>query len=265
MNYKGIHSNKRKILATILASGKGFITIDFVVKILGWDRKRVRELLSSFNRAGWIKLIKRGLYVSVPLESDDPSLTNENPFVLASYLYKDCYISGWSAASFWGLTDQIFLKTWVITRAQIRKKEEVIGNHAFALKHASMDYLYGLYSEWIGQDKVSISDPHKTIIDFANFIDEYGWQSFVDVFQEYLKSEHKDLKTLLEYANKSKNYTIFKRIGFMLETFSAKDTVFIDQCLKEVREGATLFAPKKRGESFSNKWRMWIPKSMVES
>lgn len=265
MNYKGLHSNKRKILATILASGKGIITIDSVVATLGWDRKKVREFLSSLNRAGWIKSVKRGLYVPVPLESDDPTLTNENPFVLASYLYKDCYIGGWSAASFWNLTDQIFLKTWLITKTLIREKEEMRGNHAYVLKHASSSYFYGLYTEWIGQDKVYISDPHKTVIDFANFIDEYGLQSFVDMFLEYLRSEHKDLKILLEYAAKAKNNTVFKRIGFMLEKFSPEDAAFIDQCLKEVREGATMFAPKEKCESFSNKWRMWVPKSMAES
>lgn len=265
MNYKGLHSNKRKILATILASGKGVITIDSVVDILGWDRKRVRELLSSFNRAGWIKSVKRGLYVPVPLESDDPALTNENPFVLANYLYKDCYIGGWSAASFWNLTDQIFLKTWLITKTLIREKEEIRGNHAYVLKHASSSYFYGLHTEWVGQDKVYFSDPHKTVIDFANFIDEYGMQSFMDVFLEYLKSEHKNLKMLLEYAGRAKNNTVLKRIGFMLERFSPQDTAFIDQCLKEVKEGATLFAPKEKCEAFSNKWRMWLPRSMAES
>jgi predicted transcriptional regulator of viral defense system len=262
MNYRGLHTNKRKALATILEDGKKVITTDSVVSLFGWDRKKTREFLCSLNRAGWIKLLKRGLYIPVPLELDDPSLAAENPMVLASYLYKDCYIGGWSAASFWHFTDQLFLKTWVITDASIRLKEETRDAHTYALKHTASSYFYGLYIEWFGQDKVYISDPHKTVIDFANFIDDYGSQSFIDVFLEYLKSEHKNLKTLLEYAEKTSNTTVFKRIGFVLEKFSPKDIVFINQCLEKVKVSATMFAPKEVCKSFSNKWRMWIPKSM---
>jgi len=147
MNYQGLHSKKRKILATILASGKKVITTDATVNLLGWDRKKARELLFSLNHAGWIKSIKRGIYIPVPLESDDPSLADEHSFVLATYLYKDCYIGGWSAASFWNLTDQLFLKTWLITKSPVRKKEEIRGSHIYSLKHVPSSYFYGLYIE----------------------------------------------------------------------------------------------------------------------
>jgi hypothetical protein len=69
----------------------------------------------------------------------------------------------------------------------------------------------------------------------------------------------------LSYGEKTKNITVFKRIGFMLEKFSPADVESINQCLGKVTEGATLFAPREKCESFSNKWRMWIPKSMIES
>ncbi len=265
MKYKGFSGKRRKLLSTILANGKGVITIDSVVAILGWDRVKARAFLSSLNQAGWIKSVKRGLYIPVPLESDNPELTNVNPFVLANYLYTDCYVGGWSAASFWGLTDQIFLKTWVIVKAPVKEKEEVRGNHTYALKRVSSSYFYGLYTEWIGQDKVYISDPHKTVIDFANFIDEYGMQSFMDVFLEYLRSEHKDLKVLLGYADKAKNKTVFKRIGFMLEKASPADTEFVDTCLTKIGKSVTLLSPKEKCETFVTKWRLWVPTSIAES
>ena len=113
MKYQGLNAERRKNLAYLLRSGKGAITIDAAAQTLGWEREKARAFLSSLNRSGWLKLIKAGVYIPVPLESDEPDLTGENEFVLANYLYESCYIGGWSAASFWGLTDQIFRKIWV--------------------------------------------------------------------------------------------------------------------------------------------------------
>lgn len=264
MKYRGINAERRKSLARILAAGKGAITIDSATKILGWEREKARAFLSSLNRSGWLKLIKPGVFVPVPLESGEPDLTEENEFVLANYLYGNCYIGGWSAASFWGLTDQIFLKTWVMTSGFVRKKEETKAGHTYLLRHVPQPYFFGLQTEWINQDKVLMSDPHKTIIDFANFITDFGLQGLVDVFTEYLRSKHKNLDILLDYATQTTNRTVFKRIGFLLELYEPNALEHIDICLQNISKGPSQLSPNIVGEVYLKKWHLKVPRSMVK-
>lgn len=263
MKYHGLNADRRRNLARILAAEKGVITIDAVAHILLWEREKARAFLSSLHRSGWLKLIKAGIYVPVPLESDEPNLTDENEVVLATYLYKNCYIGGWSAASFWGLTDQIFSKTWIMTSSFVRKKEETRSGHTYCLRHVPSAYLFGLHTEWVNQDRVFWSDPHKTLVDFANFITEFSLQGFTDVFIQYLRSEHKNLDILLDYASRSMNQTIFKRLGFMLEKYSLSDQQHINLCLENISKGPSKLSPNVPCDVYIKQWHLNVPQSMV--
>ena len=262
MKYRGLSAERRKLLARILSIGKGAITTDDVVQLLGWERERVREFLSSLCRAGWLKRIQQNVYVPVPLESEDPSLTGENELVLANYLFGNCYLGAWTAAGFWGLTDQIFLKTWVFATDHVRKKEQTKGEHTYLLKHIPGAYFYGLHPEWIGQDRIFYSDPHKTIVDFANFVDELGLQSLIDILQVYISSEHKNLEVLIQYMHKAQNRTLFKRLGFLFEKFAPEERSFIAQCQKNISKGPSMLSPKTTCELYLKRWHLRVPKYM---
>lgn len=183
--------------------------------------------------------------------------------MLASYLFGECYIGAWSAASFWGLTDQLFLKTWVLTSHFVRRKEQTKAGHAYFLKHISKHYFFGLHTEWMGQEKVLFSDLHKTVIDFANFIDEYGLIGFIDVFTAYLHSQHKNLDLLLDYAHQAQNKTLYKRLGFMLERLAPHEEKAINHCLENLGQGVSKLAPTLICDVYVAKWRLKIPHHMV--
>ncbi len=262
MKYLGLRAERRKNLARLLAAEKGAITIDSATKSLGWEREKTRAFLSSLSRSGWLKHIKHGLYVPVPLESEEPDLTAEHEFVLARYLFKDCYIGGWSAASFWGLTDQLFLKTWVMSSGEVRKKEVIQGGHKYILRYVPQSYFFGLHTEWIKRDKVLISDPHKTIIDFANFITDFDLLGLADLFKEYLRSEYRDLDVLLDYAAQSTNRTVYKRIGFLLELYEPTAADHINLCLKNISKGPSKLSPHTEHDVYNKKWRLRVPLNM---
>jgi predicted transcriptional regulator of viral defense system len=264
MNYAGLFVKKRKLLAKLLAEAKGVITIDMAADILHMERERARSLLSSLHRSGWLKMVQGGMYVPVPLEAEDPSLTGENPFVLASYLYKNCYMGGWSAASYWGLTDQIFLKNWVMTTQNVKRKEVERGGHSFVLTHIKEDYFYGLHTQWIERDQIYISDLHKTLIDFANFMDYFSLISLEDTFKEYLQSKDKDLEKLIDYAQKAHNRTLFKRLGFLLEVYAPTETEAIDTCAQNISSGPSKLSTSTRCSVYLKKWRMYVPERMIK-
>jgi predicted transcriptional regulator of viral defense system len=264
MKYHGLSAQRRKNLALLLSKEKEAITIDAAAQILGWEREKARSFLASLSRSGWLKLIKPGIFVPVPLSSDEPDLTEENELVLANYLYGHCYIGGWSAASYWGLTDQIFQKTWVMTSNFVRKKEETRAGHTYLLRHIPQDYFFGLHQEWVKQDKIVVSDPHKTIIDFANFINDFDLYGLIDIFTEYLRSSHKNLDTLLAYAHQTKNRTMFKRLGFLLELYEPEAITYIQQCLENISKGPSQLSPNLKGGIYIKRWHLKVPQHMVK-
>ena len=109
-----------------------------------------------------------------------------------------------------------------------------------------------------------ISDPHKTIIDFANFITDFDLQGLVDIFKEYLRSEHKNLALLMDYANQAKNRTLYKRLGFLLELYEPNESEYIETCLHKISKGPSQLSPNTSCDVYIKKWHLKIPRSMIK-
>ena len=263
MKYAGLHAEKRKILATLLSAGKSIITIDMAIDALSLDRKEARNMLSSFHRSGWLKLIVNGVYTPVSLESTDSTLSSENPLVLASYLFNPCYISGWSAASHWGLTDQLFNTYWIFTKQRVPKRTVTKGSHTYLLVHTSQEVFVGTTYEWFGSEKILIADPHQTVIDFLNNSDIFGTYGMVDIMKEYFHSSHADLSKLAHYAGLTKNKSIFKRLGFLLEYFKIDAPDIIEACALQISKGQSQLSSKTLGDMYLKKWHLYVPSNMA--
>lgn len=77
--------------------------------------------------------------------------------------------------------------------------------------------------------------------------------------QKYLQSEHFQPTTLVEYAEKMKNKTIFKRLGYLLSVFKPAESDLIDQCKKRISQGNSQIDPSVNGSRLLKKWRLWLP------
>lgn len=113
-------------------------------------------------------------------------------------IYSPCYIAGWSAGEYWGLTEQIFRTVVAFTTQSPRNRTPSIKGTDFILHTIPKEAMFGLKSLWRGQIRVSISDPTRTILDFlANPKLGGGIRHCSDMLIEYLKSEDKNLKLLI--------------------------------------------------------------------
>ena len=65
---------------------------------------------------------------------------------------------------------------------------------------------------------------------FAHRIDLFGLNAFLDVLKEYLSSEYKNIETLLDYAQKIENRTVYKRLGFGTEYFGFDEDELLLTC-----------------------------------
>ncbi len=148
----------------------------------------------------------------------------------------------------------------IVTSRHINKKEQLAGGLRFLIKQLKAEKVFGLKTVWKGRLKVSVSDPHKTIIDiFDDPSIGGGIRSSIDFLQQYLSSSHFDRDILFEYAIRMGNRTIFKRLGFVLSKIRPQETTLIDYCRRNISQGNSQMDPTLKGTRLVKKWKLWIP------
>lgn len=256
----GLGKADRERLSAVLRGTKGTVSVDEAAKILEMPSTSAAKLLSRWAKKGWLSRVRRGLYVPVPLESRTADIPLEDAWVIADKLYKPCYIGGWSAAEYWGLTEQLFRTVIVITTQRPRDRKPSIKGTEFLIRSASDKAMFGLKSVWRGQVKVNVSDPSRTILDMlSDPLLGGGLRSSVDMFRNYIGSEKKDLKLLVEYADQLGNGAVFKRLGFLLEKYAENEQDFIAQCRNSLTTGNAKLDPALKAEKLITRWRLWVP------
>ncbi|MCP4368698.1 MAG: hypothetical protein GY797_11400 [Deltaproteobacteria bacterium] len=258
----GIGKTDRERMAAIIRGTKGTVSVGDAARILNVASTDAAKMLSRWSKKGWMSRIRRGFYVSVPLESRTADVPLEDPWLIAERLFTPCYIGGWSAAEYLDLTEQIFSTIMVITIQKPRDRSPKIKGTGFMLRTVSEKTMFGLKPVWRGQVKVSVSDPTRTILDMlSNPVLGGGIRSTKDMFTNYLRSENKNLELLIEYAERLGNGAVFKRLGFLLEKIAPDEIETLKQCRVRLTAGNTKLDPKLNNRKLVTRWRLWVPEN----
>ena len=258
----GIGKTDRERVAAIIRGTKGTISVAEAARILNVTSTDAAKMLSRWSKKGWMSRIRRGLYVSVPLESRTADVPLEDPWLVGDRLFSPCYIGGWSAAEYFDLTEQIFSTVMVMTVQKPRDRRPVIKGTAFMLRTISEKAIFGLKPVWRGQAKIFVSDPTRTILDMlADPVLGGGIRSAKDMFVNYMRSENKNLEKLIEYGERLGNGAVFKRLGFLLEKTAPDETEPIEQCRKRLTAGNARLDPKLNNLRLITRWRLWVPEN----
>ena len=260
MQMNGLGKADRERLSRVLRGTKGTISVTEAAETLDMSNSSVAKLLSRWAKKGWLSRVRRGLYIPVPLESRTADIPLEDAWIIADKLYEPCYIGGWSAAEYWDLTEQIFRTVVVLTTQRPRERKQSIKGTDFLLKTVPDKAMFGLKPVWRGQVKVNVSDPTRTVLDMLG--DPKlggGLRSTVDMFNNYMASENKDVGLLIEYADQLGNGAVFKRLGFLLEKLTEDEQAFIEQCRERLTKGNAKLDPALKADNLITRWRLWVP------
>jgi predicted transcriptional regulator of viral defense system len=261
----GLGKADRERLSAVLRASKGTISVPETADILDMPNSGAAKLLARWATKGWLSRVRRGLYVPVPLESRTADIPLEDPWLVADWIYSPCYIGGWSAAEYWDLTEQIFRTVVVMTTQRPRKRKTEINGTDFLLRSIADEAMFGLKAVWRGQVKVNVSDPTRTILDMLN--DPQlggGLRSAVDMFRNYLNSEKKDLKLLIDYGEQLGNGAVFKRLGYLLEKYAGNEQALMDMCRERLTTGNARLDPALNSPKLITRWRLWVPERWAE-
>jgi predicted transcriptional regulator of viral defense system len=240
----GISERNRTLLDRLHRAAAGPFTAIQAAKWLSLDATRSRRFLAHLVERGWLARVRQGLYAVVPLGASEPSAWREDPWIVAERSFAPCYIGGWSACEHWGLTEQIFRDVVVFTARPMRKRSTEIQGTPFRLKLLPKGEHFGTVAVWRDRVRVRVSDPSRTLVDILDDPALGGGIGHVSAaLVAYFDGEHRDDAKLVEYASRRSNRTVFKRLGYLVETLSIEAADVVASCRNSMSSGVTLLDP----------------------
>ena len=262
-------TRKKALIAKLFrASKNGLITVDLAAAALKLASPAASAQLSRLARAGWAQRVQRGLYLLLPLEAEPGhKVTTEDPWVLARELFSPCYIGGWSAAEHWGLTEQLFRSTLVVTAAPVRRKDATFLGNEFRLFRVGATRLSeGVVTVWRGTERVAVSGAERTLVDCLAAPELCGGsRHLAQMLREYQDSDKKNFARLLTVAQKVASGAAWKRLGYLAEALWPEDDELPSVARRHLSAGNARLDPgvRKRGR-LVKRWRLWANADLGE-
>jgi predicted transcriptional regulator of viral defense system len=258
----GIGKTYRTKLSRVLERHAGILTPKKVSEVLEVSTQESGRLLARWNRSGWVHRVKRGVYLPVSLSSTSTNPVVEEPFLIVESIYGPGYVGGFSAIKHWDFSEQIIETVTYFTRRKVKNRRPSHGSVKFRLKTVSEHKIFGLKTIWVGSKKIYVSDPTKTMVDLFDDPSLVGGMTIVkDVFSEYLESEYYDFDLLLSYIQRIGNKSIYKRLGFLLDTSFSVNEATVSILRANMSEGYSIFDSTTASPCTVSKWRLKMSQS----
>jgi predicted transcriptional regulator of viral defense system len=230
-------------LAAVLASGRRFVTPADVTDALGVDPDAAAKRLSRWAKDGWVRRVRRGLYIGVPVDASNPAAWSEDASVVATAVWSPCYFTGWTSASHWALTDQVFRTTVLKTTERVRSTRSRLLDHDYLLAHTGDDAMrWGIRNEWHGETRLRFADPARTVIDVLDDPKLAGGIRHAAEITGTFLDEHTP-EILIDYGDRIRNRAIFKRLGYLVEALGRDAPDLIEACQERVSTGVSALDP----------------------
>jgi len=259
---KGLGKLERQRLSLLLRNTHVTLSVAEASDILSVPRTKAAKLLAAYAQKGWLTRVYSGVYMSVPIESSTNKVIPEAPFAIAEKLFSPCYITGWSAAEHWGMTEQIFQSVVVITQRRFKNYQPIIQGIEYVLHFSKPSTFFGLRSIWQSNVKVQIAGPTRLVVDLMNNPSlGGGLRPTVDIFKYYMSSSEKSIDLLITHLKQLSNGAAYKRLGFLVEKYYPSEQALISQCKKNLTTGNAKLDSTLRCNKLATKWRLWVPEN----
>ena len=216
-----------ELVRTLAAEGDRIFSTDrarALAPSVGLSEGYLRQALHHLVRSGWLVRVRKGLYV---ISSAMPGTSPVHEFEIAMALVSPAAISHWSAMHYHGLTDQAPRKVFVLTSTQAsvprrpsgdgRGREEGyrVGDALYQFVQTKPDRYFGTVKAWVGEGRIAITDPERTLIDGLSMPQYCG--DFGEVLHAFrARGQRLDVERIVGYGLRLDAATA-KRLGWTLE------------------------------------------------
>lgn len=175
--------------------------LNVVRSIIKKDIPYTRLFLHRLKKLGYVFEIERNRYT-----------VHRDAFLIASRIAWPSYISLWSAIRFHNLTEQIPHSIWAVTTRKRRKNKIRFADAEILFVLTKPKYFFGFKKVDFKGFEIFVAEPEKSIIDGLLF----RKISVSEIFSILKSNLHSiSVERTLNYAIKTKNKALIKRIGFL--------------------------------------------------
>lgn len=241
-SYKALSRHESVLLNTI----EEFIvfSLPLIKKLSGWKSSTITNTLTSLHKKKIITLVKKNHYVvteKIP----------ENIFAIATAVTAPSYLSFWTAASYYGLSEQQTRTIQVISAKQYPVIK--IGNFVVETSTCQPQKFFGYHK----QQNFPIAEKEKLIVDIIFKPELCGGMEEVGKCLQNAWAEISQ-KILLFYLQKFKNKSCFARLGYLIEALKLKCAI-LPELKKNMPQGFVKLNPaKEKSNQYNQKWRIII-------
>ncbi len=127
------------------------------------DPVRIRHQLTRWTRAGRLHRLRRELYaLAPPYRKRTP-----HPFLVANYLARGSYVSGFSALAYAHCIPESVPETTSVGAGRPQLRQTALGR--FSFRHVKADLLYGYRQVEVGRDQAAfVAVPEKALLDIVH-------------------------------------------------------------------------------------------------
>ena len=252
---RGLSTKEAKLLSKLSSRGKSIIKIIDIEKTLDCSYQNARRIASDLADKRWLERLESGKYLIIPLEAGEKGEFTEHEFIIASDLVEPYYIGFFSALNFHGFTEQVPYTVFVATTKQKASLDlHGLKYHFIALTETKF---FGAKEYAIGNKRVKISTPEKTLLDSLDHLEYSGGLEEVSKAFNNLGDDF-SFKSLIEHALKLGNGAVLKRLNYLFHVFEIDLEDQLKTRLRDnITEGYSLLDPTKpdRGP-YKQKWKL---------
>ncbi len=257
---KDLNSTRELLARLSEKAGGGIFTIDDAAAAMTRSRPAVSRRLSAMVRAGWIARVKRGVFAIRPLEAPmGTELAEEDPWVVAARAFSPCYVGGWTAANHWGLTEQLFKTTLIVTSRKLRRANITLGSSRFHVVRDSRARPGGITNAWRANTKVFVSSVERTLLDGCTHPAWVGGgRQLVEIFRSAVRDGLVREERLQDAVASIRRGAALGRLGLLLEHFLPDARRLITYAQQHRGTGIVPFdARVKRRGTLTKRWGLW--------
>ena len=212
-------------------------TFNDFVRITGITPKYARTLLYRLKKEKLIFSVMKGKYT-----------LHDDPMIFASYIFVPSYISFWTALRFYDLTEQLPIEIMLATPVY-RKTIKFMDT---PITFTRIKEFWGYKKTKYGKFDIFIAEKEKCIIDSL-----LAKKVPLDEIFNALQTGDVNIEKLIEFAVKTENKSLMKRLGYMLEIYGT-DASELEREVHSDRNYIALDWNLPRRGKINTKWKLII-------
>lgn len=237
--------------------GLRLFTLDEAVEAANMGRMGLAKTIQRHTRSGLLRQVRRNLYCMNDIVSGNPLA---DKYEIASHISESSYVAYHTALEFHGFAHQTFYSSYVMSKSRFRNFEFDGCEYQWC-----KDTIGQLgVSTPMGNEKVSVTDIERTIVDCIDRIDRAGGiEELLHCIESVVLLNEEKLMKYLELYGKS---FLYQKTGYLLERIKEQAHIsetFIEMCREKGLHAVKLLTNDQTSDTYIKQWSLYVPYSIT--